>query len=66
MPEELKHVFTETLDLPADSVVWLTAGGREWLSGRYVNVTWDMEELEGKRESILEGDGLRVKLDVDF
>ena len=66
IPDELHFVFTETLDLPADTVVWLTAEKRDWLGGRYVNVTWDMEELEGRREEVLGGDRLKVKLDVDF
>ena len=66
IPEELRFVFTETVELPADTIVWLTAQKREWLAGRYVNVTWDMLELEGKRGAIVEGDRLTVKLDVDF
>jgi NAD(P)-dependent dehydrogenase (short-subunit alcohol dehydrogenase family) len=66
IPEELQFVFTETVELPADTTVWLTAKKREWLGGRYVNVTWDMPQLEEKREAIVEGDRLKVKLDVDF
>ena len=66
IPEELQFVFTETVELPADTIVWLTAEKREWLGGRYVNVTWDMPQLEEKREAIVEGDRLKVKLDVDF
>jgi len=66
IPDELAHVFTETQELPADTVVWLTAQKRDWLSGRYVNVTWDMPQLEEKREAIVQGDRLKVKLDVDF
>ena len=66
IPKELQFVFTETVELPADTIVWLTAEKREWLGGRYVNVTWDMPQLEEKREAIVEGDRLKVKLDVDF
>ena len=66
IPEELQFVFTEAVELPADTIVWLTAEKREWLAGRYVNVTWDMPQLEEKRGAILEGDRLKVKLDVDF
>jgi hypothetical protein len=66
MPEELKFVFTETAELPADTVVWLTAEKRAWLGGRYVNATWDMEQLEEKKDAIVKGDKLKVKLDVDF
>lgn len=66
IPEELMFVFTENVELPADTIVWLTSQKREWLGGRYVNVTWDMPQLEEKREAIVRGDGLKVKLDVDF
>jgi NAD(P)-dependent dehydrogenase (short-subunit alcohol dehydrogenase family) len=66
IPEELRFVFTETAELPADTIVWLTARKRQWLAGRYVNVTWDMEQLEEKKEAIVEGDRLKIKLDVDF
>jgi hypothetical protein len=63
-PEELNYVFVETVELPADTIVWLAAEKRAWLAGRYVNVTWDMVELEEKRKAIVEGDRLKVKLDV--
>lgn len=66
MPDQFKVPFKETVGLPADTIVWLTAKPREWLGGRYVNCTWDMSELEGKKEKIVQGDKLRVKLDVDF
>jgi len=60
------HVFTETPELPADTIVWLTAAKRDWLAGRYVNVTWNMEQLEEKKDAIVKGDKLKVKLDVGF
>lgn len=66
LPEAFRLVFTETNELPADTIVWLTAEKRGWLNGRYVNVTWDMQQLEAKRDKIVEGDRLKVKFDVDF
>jgi NAD(P)-dependent dehydrogenase (short-subunit alcohol dehydrogenase family) len=57
--ESLKHIFTETVDLAGDTCVWSI--GKQWLSGRYVNVTWDMEEMEGKKNEIVEKDLLKVK-----
>ena len=63
---ELRAVFTETNELPADTIVWLTSQKRKWLNGRYVNCTWDMPQLLEKEGSIVQGDRLRVKLDVDF
>ncbi|KAK4499490.1 hypothetical protein PRZ48_010005 [Zasmidium cellare] len=64
--EKLKAVFTEVPQLPADSMVFLSAERREWLSGRYVNCTWDLPELvgEAKREEIVRGDKLKIRLVV--
>lgn len=59
-------MFTETPDLPADTITYLTRVRRPWLAGRYVNCTWDMPELMAKEEAIVKGDKLKVKLDVDF
>jgi NAD(P)-dependent dehydrogenase (short-subunit alcohol dehydrogenase family) len=59
--DALKHIFTETVDLPADTIVYLTKERREWLNGRYINVTWDMPELESKIEEIVEKNLLKVK-----
>ncbi|CAK1363703.1 unnamed protein product [Cercospora beticola] len=66
MDEGLKAVFTETPRLCADSLVFLCKEQREWLSGRYVNCTWDLEELvsEEKKKEIVERDKLKVKLVV--
>lgn len=36
--------------------------GARWLAGRYVSCTWDMEEFLGKREEVLGGDLLKVRL----
>jgi hypothetical protein len=38
---------------------------REWLAGRYVGVNWDVGELEGRRESVVRGDLLKVRLAVN-
>ncbi|GAB7359389.1 hypothetical protein MBLNU230_g6040t1 [Neophaeotheca triangularis] len=65
-PEEYQHLWIDKPELAGDSTVWLTAVRREWLAGRYVDVTWDMAELEGKREKIVEGDLLKVRLAVGF
>ncbi|KAF2164506.1 hypothetical protein M409DRAFT_25383 [Zasmidium cellare ATCC 36951] len=64
--EKLKAVFTEVPQLPADSMVFLSAERREWLSGRYVNCTWDLPELvgEAKREEIVREDKLKIRLVV--
>ena len=66
MDPKLKAVFTESPELCADSLVYLTRERRDWLSGRYINITWDLPELTSSamREKILNEDLLKVKLAV--
>ncbi|KAI3332242.1 NAD(P)-binding protein [Xylariaceae sp. AK1471] len=64
MPKELAPIFVDTPELAGDSVVYLTAKRRDWLGGRYVNVTWDLPELMGMEDEIVKGDKLKVQLVV--
>ena len=64
MPEWSHQYLQDTAELSSDSVVWLTSERRDWLAGRYVSVNWDLEELLGKKDKIVEGDLLKVRLDV--
>ena len=57
-PEELNFIFTETVELPADTIVWLTAKKRELLAGRYGDVRWDMLDSREKRGVMV---GLKVR-----
>ena len=54
--------MTESPDLCGAFCVWLTKQSRDWLSGRYLCATWDVEELEAKRNDIVERDLLRISL----
>ena len=63
LPEHHKHVFVETPELSGDSVVYLTSERREWIGGRYINVTWDLPELMSQKDRIVKDDKLKVKLD---
>ncbi|KAH6657247.1 hypothetical protein BKA67DRAFT_590860 [Truncatella angustata] len=62
IPDFLKHIFVETPELSADSLVYLTSEKRDWLAGRYVNVTWHLPELMEKKDEIMSGDKLKVRL----
>jgi hypothetical protein len=44
--------------------VWLTKGNRKWLSGRYLSACWNVDELEAKKDEIVEGDKLKVRMVV--
>ena len=45
--------------------MWLTKEKRTWLSGRYMMVNWDVEELENMKESILQNDKLKFRMVVE-
>jgi len=62
MAKELHPLLRDKPQLAADTIVWLTGERRDWLAGRYVSANWDMEELESKREEIVKGDLLKVRL----
>lgn len=66
MPEVMHKVLIDQPRLAADTVVWLTGERREWLAGRYVSCTWDMEELLEKRGEIEKKDLLKVRMAVGF
>lgn len=57
-------VNTDSLDLCAGMAVWLTREPRPWLNGRYVASNWDADELEKKKDEILEKDKLKFRMVV--
>ena len=62
LPEDFHHILIDTVDLAADSLVWLTEARKEWLSGRYVSANWDVTELEARKDEIVKGDKLKFKM----
>ena len=42
--------------------VWLTKVRREWLSGRWVDARWDVDELERRKDDIVEKDWLKFRM----
>lgn len=64
LPKERHVALTETAKLPADVIVYWTEKRREWLAGRYVSATWDVEELEGREGEIVRYDKLKVRMVV--
>ncbi|KAI0966288.1 NAD(P)-binding protein [Xylaria arbuscula] len=64
LSEEMVSIFKDKPELTGDSMVWLAKERRGWLSGRFVSVTWDMAELEQKREEIVSMDLLKLRLTV--
>lgn len=66
MPEWMHKVLVDEPQMPADSTVWLTSERRPWLGGRFINTNWDMEELEARKDEIVNGDLLKFRLTTAF
>lgn len=62
MPKDSHGIFIDTPKLCADVVPWLTQEKRDWLAGRYVSANWDMEEFVAKKDEIVEGDKLKMRI----
>ncbi|KAI1107212.1 NAD(P)-binding protein [Jackrogersella minutella] len=62
MPDYMHGILVDEPRLPGDCLAWLTAENRPWLSGRYVNCKWDMEELVTKKEDIVKNDLLKFRM----
>jgi NAD(P)-dependent dehydrogenase (short-subunit alcohol dehydrogenase family) len=64
MPAYTHPMLVDKPELAGDTLAFLTAERRDWLSGRYVSVNWDMGELLAKAEEIVRGDLLKVRLAI--
>ncbi|KAL8840312.1 MAG: hypothetical protein Q9170_001396 [Blastenia crenularia] len=62
MPKFLHAKLVDKPELAADTIVFLVSEERTWLKGRYISCTWDMTEFLQKREDIISGDKLKLKL----
>lgn len=57
-------MLTDTPELAGDTIVYLTQEKLDWLAGGYVSCTWDMPEFVAKKDEIVSGDKLKVKMAV--
>jgi len=57
-------VLTDDVGLCGGFLTWLTRETRPWLSGRYLAVNWDVEQLEAQKEDIVKGDKLKFRMVV--
>ncbi|KAJ5194339.1 Glucose/ribitol dehydrogenase [Penicillium cf. griseofulvum] len=55
-------IFIDKAELPADTIVWLGKERREWLNARMVSGNWNMEELEKKKDEIVEKDLFKFRI----
>lgn len=45
----------DSVQLPAHTIVWLASPEAQFLAGRTVWANWDMEELMGQKDDLLQG-----------
>ena len=64
--EPLVRFSVDTAELVGAVAVWLSTGDRKFLSGRYITVNWDVEELVARKEEIVKGGKLKINLVGDF
>ncbi|OCT53545.1 NAD(P)-binding protein [Cladophialophora carrionii] len=57
-------LMSEDIGLCGGWLTWLTKERRDWLSGRYLAVTWDVDELQAKKDEIVNEDKLKFKMTV--
>ncbi|CCM04748.1 uncharacterized protein FIBRA_06938 [Fibroporia radiculosa] len=62
--DDFKAYLIDTPEIASHTIVWLAREPRAWLSGRYISCQWDMEELEAKRQEIVDGDKLKVRMAI--
>ncbi|KAK4553724.1 Glycoside hydrolase 2 (Mannanase, beta-galactosidase) [Recurvomyces mirabilis] len=62
IPEKFRKLMTAKPALAAGTAVWLTTERAEFLMGRFVSATWDMEELEKMKERVAKEDLLRSRV----
>ncbi|KAK6859479.1 hypothetical protein PG995_003115 [Apiospora arundinis] len=64
LPENFHDLLVDAPELPGDTFVWIAKERREWLTGRYMEANWDMEEFEGKKEDVIKRDVLKFRMTV--
>ena len=64
MPSDMLHVLVDTPELASHTILWLIKERREWLAGRYLSCQWDVEELLARKQEIVDGDKLKVRMVV--
>ncbi|KAA8652851.1 hypothetical protein EYZ11_003320 [Aspergillus tanneri] len=62
----LAPLMKDTPELSGGTAVWLASGDKSFLSGRYVSVNWNVEELEKRKVEIKDGNLLTFRLNGCF
>ena len=63
-PQMFKQGCHDEPSLCGAFLVWLVREKREWLNGRYLAANWDVDELEERRDGIVEKDLLKMRMTI--
>lgn len=61
-PQWIKDMLIDQPALPGATAVYLSTSRAEFLMGRFINATWDMEELEKLRKRVVKEDLLMSRV----
>ena len=66
VPDANKRILVDSLGLSADTCTYLVAHAQDrdlkWPGGRFLSCTWDVEDLQEMKETIVEKDMLKMRL----
>ncbi|KAI9881476.1 MAG: hypothetical protein M1830_000038 [Pleopsidium flavum] len=61
-PESIKPLLIDTAELSAGTALYLSTERANYLGGRFVDATWDLEELEGMKDKIVQEDLFKTRI----
>jgi NAD(P)-dependent dehydrogenase (short-subunit alcohol dehydrogenase family) len=61
-PEELRNNLPHKPEIACDTIAWLAGERRDWLGIRYVSCPWDTQDLIARKDEIIEGDKLKLRM----
>lgn len=64
MAPEARAWVVDSVGLCGAFLLWLVQERPKWLSGRCLSANWDVEELQGKKHAIVNGDQLKMRMVV--
>ncbi|CAM1508914.1 Fc.00g026530.m01.CDS01 [Cosmosporella sp. VM-42] len=63
---EVLNFCEDTVELAAGAAVYLASPQARFLSGRYMSANWDVDELEARKDDIIERNLLKIDLKGEF
>lgn len=62
IPERFHHLLIDKLELSGAVCVYLTTSEADYLRGRTVFASWDLQQLLQRKDEIIENDLFKMKL----